>query len=108
MTPPEVALWQHLRTPAEGLPRFRRQHPFGPYVLDFYCPAAKLVVEVDGWAHNLGDRPVRDEVRDAWLIARGLTVVRLPASEVLADAAAVADGVTRHAAALYKPPPSQR
>ncbi|WP_217433785.1 DUF559 domain-containing protein [Caulobacter sp. S45] len=77
-------------------------------MLNFYCPAAKLVVEVDGWAHNLGDRPARDEARDAWLSAQGLMIVRIPASEVLTNAGAIADGVTRQAAALYKPPPSRR
>jgi very-short-patch-repair endonuclease len=100
MTPPEVRLWLRLRTPGEDGPRFRRQHPFGPYVLDFYCPAAGLVVEVDGWGHNMGDQPARDEARDAWLSAQGLIVVRIPASEVLADADEVADSVVRQAMAL--------
>ena len=47
MSPPEAALWQVLRTRPEGV-KFRRQHPVGPFVVDFYCPSAKLVVEIDG------------------------------------------------------------
>jgi len=55
MSLPEVLLWQQLRKRDQGL-RFRRQHPAGPYVLDFYCPSIKLAVEVDGEAHARGDR----------------------------------------------------
>ena len=109
MTLPEVYLWQRLRTPADGCPRFRRQHPFGPYVLDFFCPAAKLVVEVDGIAHAMGDQPQRDERRDSWLQAQGLTVVRINAGDVLANPDGVADGLVRQAKALAdSPPPSRR
>jgi very-short-patch-repair endonuclease len=62
MTVPEVRLWQWLRTRPRGF-KFRHQHPAGPYVLDFYCAAVKLVVEVDGEAHSRGDRPERDFAR---------------------------------------------
>jgi len=75
MTLPEVRLWVRLRQLAEGAPRFRRQHPLGPYVLDFYCPGAKLCVEVDGWGHNMGEQPGRDERRDAWLAAQGIATL---------------------------------
>jgi len=50
-TLPESLLWQHLRQRPHGL-KFRRQHPFGPFIADFYCPAARLVVEVDGGSHT--------------------------------------------------------
>jgi very-short-patch-repair endonuclease len=64
MTPPELRLWVALRgRAADGL-RFRRQHPLGPYILDFYCDVAKLAVEVDGEGHWLGDQPSRDDRRD--------------------------------------------
>jgi very-short-patch-repair endonuclease len=85
MSLPEVILWQHIRGDRlEGL-RFRRQHPMGAYVLDFYCDAAKLAVEVDGSQHTLGDNPARDAERDAWFAARGIETLRIPAPEVLAD-----------------------
>jgi very-short-patch-repair endonuclease len=64
---------------------FRKQHPIGPYILDFYCDAAKLAVEVDGASHGAGDRPVRDERRDAWLAGQGIATLRLPASLILRD-----------------------
>ena len=82
MTPPEIGLWLALRRNEAGL-RFRKQHAADDYVLDFYCARAKLAVEVDGEAHNRGDRPARDAVRDAWLASHGLRILRYPATEVL-------------------------
>ena len=81
---PETRLWQVLRTRPGGF-KFRRQHPVGPYVLDFYCPAAKLVIEVDGESHGMGDRPERDARRDAWLREQGLRVERFLAADVMKD-----------------------
>ena len=102
MTLPEVLLWQQLRA---ATPRFRRQHPVGLYALDFYCVAAKLVVEVDGAVHNMGDHPGLDERRDAWLSKQGLTVVRLPATEVLRDPTRVAESLILYARELVAAPP---
>ena len=83
MSLPEVLLWRALKgRKMEGL-HFRKQHPVGPYVLDFYCDARKLAVEVDGGSHGFGDRPDRDDRRDAWLAERGIRTLRLPASLVL-------------------------
>jgi very-short-patch-repair endonuclease len=65
-TLPEGLLWQQLRTRPGDL-KFRRQHPIGFYVVDFYCPAARLIVEVDGESHGMGNRPARDARRDRWL-----------------------------------------
>jgi very-short-patch-repair endonuclease len=90
MSLPEVLLWQQLRG---SEPRIRRQHPAGPYVLDFYCPAAKLGIEVDGVAHEMGDRPQRDEVRAAFFEARGVGLIRIPAAEVLASPVEIAEAV---------------
>jgi very-short-patch-repair endonuclease len=89
LTPPEINLWQYLRTRPNGL-RFRRQHPIGPYVLDFYCPAARLAIEVDGMVHDMGDNPARDAKRDAWLAERGIATLRLPAKDVMESFEAVA------------------
>ena len=86
MTPPEVRLWVRLRTLRDQGFRFRRQHPVGPYVLDFYCPELKLAIEVDGLVHDLGNRPERDVVRDEQLLALGIRTVRIPAAELLRDA----------------------
>jgi very-short-patch-repair endonuclease len=85
MSLPEVLLWKAIKGGAVDRLHFRNQHPIGPYVLDFYCDAAKLAVEVDGASHGAGDRPVRDERRDTWLAARGIATLRLPASLILRD-----------------------
>ena len=85
MSLPEVLLWQAIKGRAIDRLHFRKQHPIGPYVLDFYCDAAKLAVEVDGVSHGAGDRPERDERRDAWLSAQGIATLRLPARLVLQD-----------------------
>jgi len=82
MSLPEVLLWQRFKRADAGI---RQQHPCGRYVVDFYCPAAKLVIEIDGIAHDMGDRPERDEARLAWLRDQGYAVLRIPAAEVLAD-----------------------
>ena len=92
MSPPEVRLWQLLRKRATGF-RFRHQHPAGPFVLDFYCPAAKLVVEIDGLAHDMGRNPARDARRDAWLLHRGVRTVRIEASELWKNAEGVLDHI---------------
>ena len=92
MSLPEVLLWQRLRSVPV---KFRRQHPIGQYVVDFYCPSAKLIVEVDGAAHDCGDRPVRDAARTVELETRGFRMIRVPARDVLADPDAVADSLLR-------------
>ena len=91
MTPPEAKLWTLLRTRPADL-KFRRQHPAGPYVLDFYCAAAKLGIEIDGIAHELGDNPARDERRDRWLRSKGYRVLRIRATELKTNA----EGVLLH------------
>ncbi len=85
LSPPEVALWVQLKgRRLEGY-AFRRQHPFGRFILDFYCEAAKLAIEVDGYVHGTGHAAARDEQRDSWLREQGLEVLRLSASLVLDD-----------------------
>ena len=74
---PEGMLWQVLRQRPDGF-KFRRQHPIERYVVDFYCAAAKLAIEIDGLGHEMGDNPFHDERRDAWLRRRGLIGLLLP------------------------------
>ena len=90
---PEVRLWVRLRQRTVDFPAFRRQHPLGPYILDFYCAKARLAVEVDGWSHAVGDRPARDARRDAWLAEQGVRTLRVDAEDVMRDPDGVADGV---------------
>jgi very-short-patch-repair endonuclease len=89
LTPPEARLWVHLRRRALAGLRFRRQHPIGVYVLDFYCAEAKLAIEVDGESH--AGRAVHDARRTRWLEARGIAVLRFPAEEVRVNLDAVLD-----------------
>ena len=103
MTLPEVLLWRLLRGKPQGL-KFRTQHPYRNWVFDFYCDSAKAVIEVDGIAHEMGDRPARDARRDAALHAAGFRVLRIPATDVLRDPEETAEAIL--AACKAMPPPS--
>ncbi len=96
MSLPEILLWRELRRRPAGL-KFGRQHPSGPYTLDFYCNDARLAIEVDGEAHECGDRPEKDSARDAWLAEAGIETMRIPAIEVLHDLEAVLRAVLAQA-----------
>ncbi len=89
LTPPEARLWVHLRRRALGGLKFRRQHPAGVYVLDFYCAEARLAIEVDGDCH--AGRGEHDARRTRWLETQGMAVVRFPAEEVRVNLDAVLD-----------------
>lgn len=80
MTDAENTLWFRLRRKALGGRRFRRQHPLGPYVVDFACLDARLVVELDGSQHLLARS---DVTRDAFLVRRGFRVLRFWNDDVL-------------------------
>lgn len=88
MSLPEVLLWDRLRGRRLGF-KVRRQHPVGPYVVDFFVRDANLVIEIDGSTHDYGDRPGRDRARDQYMVAHGYRVVRLTARDVLSDLNAV-------------------
>ncbi|MFM5885181.1 MAG: endonuclease domain-containing protein [Novosphingobium sp.] len=92
MSLPEVLLWNYLRKRPQGV-KFRRQHPVGNYVIDFYCPSARVGIEVDGVAHDLGNRPASDRARDRWLADQGVRIVRIPASEVLKSVVDAAEAI---------------
>ncbi len=106
LSPPEARLWSRLRVRTPGMPAFRRQHPIGPYVLDFYCAKARLAVEIDGMSHDLGDRPERDTRRDAWLKGQGVTVMRIAAGEAMTRIDEAADGIVRMAMEMIEATPS--
>ena len=71
----EEILWNYLRTKPFGC-KFRRQHPFSNYILDFYCHSLKLVIEVDGSIHELEEVKRNDEARQKILEEDGITVIR--------------------------------
>ena len=116
MSLPEVLLWEQLRKRPGGL-KFRRQHPSGTYVIDFYCSDARLAIEIDGGAHDFGDRPLLDEARDAWFAQAGIATLRILAKDVLADLEAVVTHIVNeassrlplhHPAAPAGPPPRDK
>ncbi|MCZ8017801.1 MAG: endonuclease domain-containing protein [Novosphingobium sp.] len=92
MTLPEVLLWRELRKRPGGL-KFRREHPAGSYVLDFFCAELALAIEIDGTVHDCGSVADKDERRDASLLCQGVTVVRFPASDVLKEVTSVVEAI---------------
>jgi len=93
LTPPEARLWRCLKGGKIAGVKFRRQHPIGCYILDFYCPAAKLAVEVDGAVHGTPGRIAHDRRRTAWLETQGVTVLRYPALSIRDDLDGVLAGI---------------
>ena len=85
MTQAENDLWQEIRQKKlDGL-RFRRQHAVGTFIFDFYCPASRLVVEVDGAIHADPNVAERDRLRQEHIERYGLTVLRLQNEEIHRD-----------------------
>ena len=103
MSLPEVLLWCELKGKQQGV-KFRKQFPVLEYYPDFACLEVRLLIEVDGIAHDMGDRPMRDEARDAELIEAGWQIVRIPAKDILKDANAVAQSIVAYALSLKNPP----
>src|SRR4029077_18794358 len=102
-TDAEIRLWSRLRRRQLAGFRFWRPHPMGPYVVDFFCPEAKLVVEVDGGQHA---DSATDAVCTRWLEARGYRVVRYWNNDVLANTEGVLLGIL--GARRGCPPPCPR
>ncbi len=102
MTDAELGLWRFLRRKQMANFKFRRQHPFGDYILDFVCFEAKLVIEVDGNQH--APSSAHDEQRTRYLERQGFRVLRFWDNDVLRDTEAVKELVWH---VLQTPPPSQ-
>ncbi|NNC72496.1 MAG: endonuclease domain-containing protein [Sphingomonadaceae bacterium] len=92
MSLPEVLLWRVLKTRPGGF-KFRRQHPNDLIVCDFACMSARLIIEIDGESHDMGDQPERDEKRDAWLVRNGYRTLRISAREVLKNMDGVVESI---------------
>lgn len=87
MTDMEALLWKLLRNRRVAGAKFRRQHPVGRYILDFYCDEKKLGIELDGGQH--GDAIAYDEKRDEWLRMQGIRILRFWNNQMLAETEAV-------------------
>ena len=81
-TAAETVLWMYLREGINGI-KFRRQHPIGLYIADFYCHQAKLVIEVDGRIHQQADIKLNDEEKETYLANLGYTIRRFTNEQVM-------------------------
>ena len=93
----EAWFWAAIRKDLLGF-RFRRQHRVGPYFLDFYCPAARLCVEIDGEQHD----PGRDARRDAYLAEYGILTLRIPSLDLFEKDADLYGGWVRETERLCR------
>ena len=92
MTAAETMLWRSLRNRGIAA-KDRRQVPIGPYVADFACVAAQLIVELDGRPHDDPERRLHDQHRDVWLSERGWRVLRIPNDIVIGGGDIVVDRI---------------
>ena len=83
-TESEKFLWEELRNKKSGV-KFRRQHPLGIYILDFYCHELKLVIELDGKYHDRPEQKELDNIRTENILASGLTEIRFTNEEVISN-----------------------
>jgi adenine-specific DNA-methyltransferase len=89
----EKLMWSWLRDRRFSAYKFRRQHTYGPYILDFFCLEAMLNIELDGRQHGFPEAQRRDAERDAWLEARGMKVFRVWNSRLRREKQAVRDAI---------------
>ena len=90
-TKPEALLWYWLRNRKFGNHKFRRQHPVGDYILDFYCAELKLAIELDGAYHEFVAE--YDQMRTEYLERQGITVIRIENEAFAGDADSVGDTI---------------
>ncbi len=96
MTEAESLLWANIRKKQLYGHQFYRQKNIGNYIVDFYCPAAKLVIELDGGQHYLAEGIAQDQIRDEYLTQLGLVVVRFSDREVLKNIEGVLEVLQRY------------
>ena len=95
MTDAEQALWQRIRHKQIQGVQFYRQKPLSAFVVDFYCPAAKLVIELDGSQHFAEEHQGKDQERDAALTGSGLRVLRFDNRQILLETDAVLEVIDK-------------
>ena len=102
-TDAERVLWHHLRKRQVGGHRFRRQHPIGPYIVDFFCLEKSLIAEVDGGQH--AQRQGSDAERDSWLRSQGYGMLRFWNNQVLGEIEGVKESILEALNQDTSPPP---
>jgi cyclase len=105
MTETEKMLWSHLKKGVNGL-KFRRQHPIGVYVADFYCHKMKLVIELDGSVHDNAEVAARDKQREDDLRAWGYEIIRFTNEQIHTDIECVIRTIEIKTTEFLKPPKS--
>ena len=93
-TDAERLLWRNLRDRQLCSEKVRRQHPIGPYIVDFVFLEKKLIVELDGGQHQI--RRAADEKRDKWLIQEGYTILRFWNNDALNNAEGILETIRKH------------
>jgi very-short-patch-repair endonuclease len=104
-TDAERILWSILRGKQLGTLRFRRQQPIGPYILDFFCPSTRLIIELDGSQHGVNKVAAYDQERSRFLESKGYRMLRFWNIEVMKDRDSVAEAIRR---AGSEPDPSPK
>jgi very-short-patch-repair endonuclease len=104
MTDAERCLWRHLRAHRFTCAKFKRQQPIGPYIVDFVCFDASLVIEVDGGQHL---NSAADQERDAWLKGQGFQVLRFWNDEVLTNLPGVLERIGEFLYPSPRPSPTK-
>ena len=94
-TPAEAVLWKRLRRKQIRGLHFRRQHPINRFIVDFFCPAARLVIEIDGSVHNDPGQREYDQDRQQFLEQAGFKVLRFTNEQTLRETDAVIEAITR-------------
>jgi very-short-patch-repair endonuclease len=99
-TETEKRFWEAVRGgKLDGL-KFRRQHPIGPYIADFYCHLYKLVIELDGSVHDEDEQQAYDQNRDAWMQEYGIVVMRFSNEAITTDLESVKQQIMQLVATL--------
>ncbi len=96
MTDAEIVLWAKVRRKQISGLQFHRQKPLGNYIVDFYCPTVRLVIEIDGSQHYQPDGMQSDSIRDDYLKSLGLSVLRFSNIDVLSNMDGVVATIVRH------------
>ena len=100
----ERKLWYRLRRDQLNGLSFRRQHPVGPYILDFYCASLRFAVELDGGQHNSEPQRRKDDRRTRWLESNGIKVLRFWNNDVTGNLLGVLEEIARVASELTPSP----
>ncbi len=104
-TKAEEVLWAHLRRRRLSGLKFRRQHPLGRYIADFYCPEVRLVIELDGAVHDLEDQKEYDELRKQMIEVHGVRMLRFRNDQIEKDIEGVLSKISDITSSSKSPSP---